>query len=313
MRSAVIYNFLIEANIMASIAILLMILLRKLLRKPLGNSALCFGWLLTAIRLLCPLSLPNPFIHEIRPAYIYDMTIRPIAGQIKIRLIDAIIDLGTVFWRAGNQQAANDMQKVAIGVDYNGYPAILAWFWMAGCILVLLWFVFRNIQFRKAMKNNRIEEISGELKEMYLELCMERKVKPVPVYFTDPVSGACLVGIFSPYIVLPVITSPQDVKNVLVHEICHLKNKDHIWNILRLLCCAIHWFNPLVWLAASMSRTDCELRCDDWVTALMDEAEYGNHLFQKTQKEPNGSWIRKCLRASKRIRNRSMLTLRGCG
>ncbi len=113
MRSAVIYNFLIEANIMASIAILLMIPLRKLLRKQLGNSALCFGWLLTAIRLLCPLSLPNPFIHEIRPAYIYDMTIRPIAGQIKIRLIDAITDLGTVFWRAGNQQAANEMQKAA--------------------------------------------------------------------------------------------------------------------------------------------------------------------------------------------------------
>ena len=57
MRSAVIYNFLIEANIMASIAILLMMLLRKLLRKPLGNSALCFGWLLTAVRLHCPTRL----------------------------------------------------------------------------------------------------------------------------------------------------------------------------------------------------------------------------------------------------------------
>ena len=170
MRSAVIYNFLIEANIMASIAILLMILLRKLLRKPLGNFALCFGWLLTAIRLLCPLSLPNPFIHEIRPAYLSDATIRPIAGQIKIRLIDAITDLGVVFWRAGNQEAANEMQKVAVGVDYNGYPAILAWIWMAGCILVLLWFVYKNIRFRSALRKNRIEEISGELKEMYLEI-----------------------------------------------------------------------------------------------------------------------------------------------
>ena len=285
MRSAVIYNFLIEANIMASIAILLMIPLRKLLRKQLGNSALCFGWLLTAVRLLCPLSLPNPFIHEIRPAYVYDMTIRPIAGQIKIRLIDAITDLGTAFWRAGNQQAANEMQKAAVGVDYNGYPAILAWIWMAVCILVLLWFVFRNIQFRKALKDNRIEEISGELKEMYLQLCEERNVTPVPVYFTDPVPGACLVGILKPYIVLPVITAPKDVKNVLIHEICHLKNKDQIWGILRLLCCAIHWFNPLVWLAASMSRTDCELRCDDRVTAPMDEAErkdYANVLVLAT-------------------------------
>ena len=288
MRSALIFNFLIEANIMASIAILLMMLLRKLLRKPLGNSALCFGWLLTAVRLLCPLSLPNPFIHEIRPPYISDTAIRPIAGQIKMRLIDAIIDLGTVFWRAGNQQAANEMQKAAVGVDYNGYPAIFAWIWMAGCILVLLWFAFRNIQFRKALKNNRIEEISGEQKEMYLHLCEERKIKPVPVYYTDPVPGACLVGILKPYIVLPVITAPKDVRNVLIHEICHLKNRDQIWGILRLLCCAIHWFNPLVWLAASMSRTDCELRCDDRVTAPMDEAErkdYASVLVLATAKK----------------------------
>ncbi len=39
MRSATIFNFLIEANIMASIAILLMIPLIKLLRKQMGNTA----------------------------------------------------------------------------------------------------------------------------------------------------------------------------------------------------------------------------------------------------------------------------------
>ena len=288
MRSAVIFNFLIEANIMASIAILLMIVFRKLLRKPLGNTALCFGWLLTAFRLLCPLSLPNPFIHAIRPAYLFDTTIRPIAGQIKIRLVDAIGDLGRIFWQAGNQQAYSETQKIAAGVDYNGYPLIIAYVWLAGSALVLLWFIFRNIQFRKTLKKNCIEEISGETKELYFQLCKERKVKPVPVFFADPVPGACLVGIIRPYIVLPVITSPQDIKNVLIHEICHIKNKDQLWGILRLLCCVIHWFNPLVWVAASMSRTDCELRCDDRVTAPMNETErkgYANVLVLATARK----------------------------
>ena len=281
MRSAVVFNFLIEANIMASIAILLMIPLRKLLRKQMGNAAICFGWLLVALRLLIPLTLPNPVIHEIRPAYLDDTLIRPIAGQIKVRVVDAIGDLGRAFWQAGNRQAYSDMQKIAVGVDYNGYPAILAWIWLAGCALVLLWFAYKNVKFRKALRNNRIGEISGELKEFYLQLCSERKVKPVPVYFTDPVPGACLVGVFRPYIVLPLITAPQDVKNVLTHEVCHLKNKDHLWGVLRLFCCAIHWFNPLVWIAASMSRTDSELRCDDRVTEPMNESErkeYANVL-----------------------------------
>ena len=281
MRSATIFNFLIEANIMASIAILLMIPLRKLLRKQMGNTAICFGWLLVAIRLLCPLSLPNPFIREIRPAFLSDETIRPIAGQIKVRLVDAIGDVGRLFWQAGNKEGYSRMQAAADGVDYNGYPQTIAWIILIGAACVLLWFGFSNIRFRKKLRAGRIEEISGGLKEMYLNMCKERKVRPVPVYFTDPVPGACLVGVFRPFIVLPVITAPEDVKNVLTHEICHLKNRDHIWNILRMLCCAIHWFNPLVWLAASMSRTDSELRCDDRVTEAMDEQErkdYANVL-----------------------------------
>ena len=125
MRSALIYNFLIEANIMASIAILLMIPLRKTFRKQLGNSAICFGWFLVAIRLLCPLSLPNPFIREIRPAFLSDGTIRPIAGQIKVRLVDAIGDVGRLFWQAGNKEGYSRMQEAAVGVD-KGYPRTIA-------------------------------------------------------------------------------------------------------------------------------------------------------------------------------------------
>jgi len=315
MRSALIYNFLIEANILASIAILLMIPLRKLFRKQIGNSAICFGWLLVAMRLLIPLTLPNPLIHEIRPAYVNDAVIRPIAGQVKVRVVDAIGDLGRIFWQAGNRQAYADLQKAAVGVDYNGYPEILAWVWLSGCILVLLWFIYKNVQFRIALKKNRIEEISGELKEIYLQLCRERQVKPVPVYFTDPVPGACLVGVFKPYIVLPLITAPQDVKNVLTHEICHLKNRDHIWGVLRLLCCAIHWFNPLVWLAASLCRTDCELRCDDRVTAPMNESErkeYANVLVLAAARKSMpglGVMATGMTMTGKRLKNRVMTVL----
>lgn len=64
MRTAILYNFLIEANIMAFIAIVLMIILRKCMRRTLGNSCICFGWLLVVVRLLLPLSFANPLIYE---------------------------------------------------------------------------------------------------------------------------------------------------------------------------------------------------------------------------------------------------------
>ena len=59
MRTAVVYNFLLEANLMASIAILLMLPIRRFLRGRLGSRAIYFAWLLVAVRLLCPLTPPT--------------------------------------------------------------------------------------------------------------------------------------------------------------------------------------------------------------------------------------------------------------
>ena len=273
MRSAFVYNFLIEANIMASIAIILMIPLRKFFRKQLGNSAICFGWLLVAVRLLCPLSIVNPLIHTIRSPFAADAAIRPIAGQIKVRLTDAIGDLSTLFWRANNQPAYEITNELQIRMENASASITLAKIWLAGVLLIIAWFLFCNIRFRLRLRADRIEPISGELKDQFDALCRQRGIKPVQVYFTDPLPSACLVGVFRPYIALPLSAAPQDVIHVLTHEICHIKNKDHLWGILRLLCCAVHWFNPLVWIAAGMSRTDCELRCDDRVTRPMDPEE----------------------------------------
>ena len=273
MRSAYIYNFLIEANIMACIAILLMIPLRKFFRKQLGNNALCFGWLLTAIRLLCPLSLKNPLIYTIRPDYIWDDAIRPIAGQIKVRVSDAAGDLANMFFSMNNQPAADAANRLQDGIEYATASITLAKVWALGVLLVAAWFLFSNVRFRLRLRADRIEPISGKLLDQYETLCRLRGIKPIPVYFTDPLPSACLVGVFRPYIALPLSASPQDAIHVLTHEICHVKNRDHIWGVLRLLCCAIHWFNPLVWLAAGMSRTDSELRCDDRVTQPMNQEE----------------------------------------
>ncbi len=282
MRTALIYNFLIEANIMASIAILLMMALRKFLRRQAGNGAICFGWLLVAVRLLLPLTLPNPLIAFIRSPFAQDAAIRPIAGQVKVRLQDGLNDLARTLWDTNHIPLGNKVEELATGIEYAFVPITLAYVYVFGVAAVLLWFAFSNVRFRRYLRSGRIEEISGKLKEQYEAMCAERKVRPVPVYFTDPLPSACLVGVFRPYIALPLTAKPQEAIQVLTHEVCHIKNHDPLWNVLRLLCCAVHWFNPLVWIAASMSRTDTELRCDDRVIAPMAQEErqaYANVLL----------------------------------
>ncbi len=282
MRTATVYNFLIEANIMASIAILLMIIVRRFFRKRLGNRAIYFAWALVAVRLLCPLALPNPAINEIRPEIRGDQGMRPIADQVRVRLSDAADDLYDRSVRSPQMDvvagAAQDVRD-AFERGTAGRTALAVY--LIGTGVTCAWFVFLNVRFRLKLKAGRIEPISGKLLEQYNELCAARGVKPVPVYFTDPLPSACVVGVIKPYIALPLTAKPQDAINVLQHEVCHVRGGDHLIGVIRLLCCAVHWFNPLVWLASDMSRTDGELACDDRVVDKLDQEEkvaYANVL-----------------------------------
>ena len=269
MRTAVVYNFLLEANLMASIAILLMLPIRRFLRGRLGSRAIYFAWLLVAVRLLCPLTLPNPAINGIRSPFAMDSAIRPIAGQLMVRFQDILSRVEQLMEEhpalPGSAAVAKDMNHLLEGM-YNGMlPLTLMKIYLAGAALVLIWFAAANLRFRLRLRAGRIEPISGRLLEQYELLCRQRNVRPIPVYFTDPLPSACLVGDFRPYIALPLSAPPQEAVQVLTHEVCHYKGGDHLWALLRLLCCTVHWFDPLVWAAAYMSRTDGELACDERV------------------------------------------------
>ena len=114
-----------------------------------------------------------------------------------------------------------------------------------------------------------------------------RGVKPIPVWFVDPLPSACLVGVLRPYIALPLTAAPQEAIHVLTHEVCHYQGRDHWFSLLRLCCCVVHWFNPLVWIAAYMSRTDCELACDSRVVQKLsqeDRLNYTNTLVLAASK-----------------------------
>ena len=273
MRTALVYNFLIEANLMAAIAILLMIPVRMFGRKKLGNRAIYFAWLLVAIRLLCPLALPNPAIHEIRSAFAMDTAIRPIPGQIQVRFrdtVDRAVDTVRIAGVGGSvEEALCDLRDDA----GNGMLSIrLMKVYLAGAGLSIGWFLVSNWKFQKQLRADRIEPVAGKVLAQYEALCKEMGIRrPVPVYYVDPLPSACLVGCLKPYIALPLTARPQEIENVLRHELCHYKGGDHWWCMIRLVCCAVHWFNPLVWIAARMCRTDGELACDERVIRSMDE------------------------------------------
>ena len=87
-----------------------------------------------------------------------------------------------------------------------------------------------------------------------------------PVYMMESeLDSPCLFGILRPavYLTPAAIRSEESLRHVLAHEETHARHLDPLWSLLRSVCLAVYWFDPLVWIAVSASRTDCELACDE--------------------------------------------------
>jgi beta-lactamase regulating signal transducer with metallopeptidase domain len=143
--------------------------------------------------------------------------------------------------------------------------------WLGGSILAGLWFLCTNLRFRLRLRRSRVEFDVPERCRL-------------PVYVTGCVASPCMTGLFRPaiYLTPEAAEDPQKRRHILAHELCHHAHGDHIWTLLRCICLTVYWWNPLVWLAAVLSRTDCELACDEGAVAKLGEAErtaYGHTLL----------------------------------
>jgi beta-lactamase regulating signal transducer with metallopeptidase domain len=50
-----------------------------------------------------------------------------------------------------------------------------------------------------------------------------------------------------------------------VHELAHIQRRDALSTLISRFACVLHWYNPLVWLAAARVRSLQERACDDAV------------------------------------------------
>ncbi|MBQ3879934.1 MAG: M56 family metallopeptidase, partial [Oscillospiraceae bacterium] len=104
------------------------------------------------------------------------------------------------------------------------------------------------------------------------------------VYVSDEITSPCLFGLFHPaiYVTPEAAADKTRLRHVLIHENTHKRHLDPLWSLLRAVCLIVWFFDPLVWLAAYVSRIDGELACDEGALAVLGEDEriaYGETLL----------------------------------
>ncbi len=149
---------------------------------------------------------------------------------------------------------------------------------VVGSVAVGIWFAAVNLRMHRKLRASR--------RPVEVENCS------LPVYVSDQVDTPCLFGLFRPaiYLTEACLEDESTLRYAIVHEQTHYRHLDFLWALLRCLCLALHWYNPLVWWAALASQKDAELACDESVLRRLgdsDRAPYGRALLRLTcEKRP---------------------------
>ena len=88
------------------------------------------------------------------------------------------------------------------------------------------------------------------------------------IVVSDEIDAPIVVGAIAPVVVVPEASAAWDGERwrvVLAHELSHVRRRDGLANVLAQLACALHWIDPLAWLAARRLREERELAADDAV------------------------------------------------
>jgi beta-lactamase regulating signal transducer with metallopeptidase domain len=268
-----------EWIITSSVLILIILSLRYLLKGKISLRLQYGLWVLVLLRLIIPInfwqsraSVMNLIYSDSHSTKIRTEISEHIPIMVEVPLtakgnIDNIPDIETT----STYNADMPINK------YNRFSnpeQIAKVIWLIGVATMGVCLLIFNIRFYHRLKRTRCKtDITGY---------------SLPIYKTGIIATPCMCGLLNPaiYITPEVLKNETALKYVLEHEMTHWQHKDHVWSLFRCICLALHWYNPLVWLAASYSTRDAELSSDEATIQRVGEdsrMEYGKVLVDLTR------------------------------
>jgi len=107
------------------------------------------------------------------------------------------------------------------------------------------------------------------------------------IYETDYIKTPFVLGFILPKIYFPTTIDPSRHDYILKHEQIHIKRRDYLIKPFAYIVFALHWFNPLMWIAYFLMSKDMEMSCDEAVLKKTDKdirKEYSTSLLSLSVK-----------------------------
>jgi bla regulator protein BlaR1 len=162
---------------------------------------------------------------------------------------------------------------------------LLPWIWLAGSSGFLVWTIFCQWRFGRAVKRNAVPA-NERLSQLWQE-CRQRAGvrRNLRLSRFDGVRQPAVFGLIRPQLLLPSTIDPlsdEQLRMVMLHELAHVRRWHIAANWLLVGIQAVQWCNPVYWLAAARFRNLREQSCDAFALQRLEgqpAKDYGELLL----------------------------------
>lgn len=260
---ATLFASLFVQGILLGLAALALLAAAPRLQKRYGPQWLCRLWVTLAVLLLVPLhalvpQAPAAVSVDTTPLYSrtalsQEVTERPADGVPYMVAMEGDTPTGYIVPRAELQTGHRTvLERLAVGATRLN---LLALAWNLGVLAVALYQFGGYAVWRILVRRTAQPVDTGWRSALPQGACPRMVATPL-------VRSPMVAGTLHPVLLTPTGTAPNGADYMLAHELTHIKRHDVAKKLLFTLACAVHWYNPAVWLLAARAGRDIEEACD---------------------------------------------------
>jgi beta-lactamase regulating signal transducer with metallopeptidase domain len=162
------------------------------------------------------------------------------------------------------------------------FPASLSWpafvvpLWLAGSSLWFAWMVWHVYRFQRLLRYAR--PAGAELQGLVKDLAKRMGLTRAPAVWLIPGAVSPMLWALggAPRLLFPAklleCLDREQQMTLLVHELAHLRRRDHWVRLLEIVALGLYWWHPVVWWARRELHEAEEQSCDAWVVATLADA-----------------------------------------
>ncbi len=283
-------KLILSLSLSGSILALFIFAMKPLIKNKLSKSIQYYLWIVVLLRLVLPFSyegsiMNNMFYSNKAPVNISTQsTVQPLNSTS-----ENIINSAPLQKAEGNTVKGGFDLSVYFRDIFNKYAFYL---WLLGAVMALTVNLTGYARFLKHIKKTNKPALNEQERIFTALLDGRENVRLMRnPYVTTPM----LIGILRPCIIIPDCSfNEKQLKNILLHELSHLKHVDIGIKWLILIATSVHWFNPLIYFIKKEVNRVCELACDEAVIKNLNAEEkqaYGDALISVVAERKYPIWV----------------------